>query len=937
MASVTQRINSYLGGVSKQSDDKMLPGQVRECYNGFPDATYGLTKRPGFEHIVNLGTGTTYDDGKWFYIKRDDDEEYVGIIIPATITLVNNGTSGATNKTNVSTTTSGSGTNLTVDLIADGGVVTEIKINRPGDNYDNGDTITIAAADAGTSVDVTGTFVVGDINVWNAVNGNVCTVTYPDGKGYLTGTKDNYKIITVQDTSIIINSAVTVGVQATPSWYPHRVASVEIQYVTASTTYTIDITINGVTKTATYTTPSSADANTILIDLENDINVMTGDHAQLTVTRLANSLEIVSTIDMDIHAEGGLDNKALTAVEDEVATVAGLPVKSVQDRLIKIINSDVAADDYWAKFVAHDGVSGEGYWEETRAPNVSPGLDNATMPHELVNTAVDTFIFKQISYENRLVGDDETNSDPTFVGEAITAGFFHNNRLGFLSKDNVIMSQSGDFYNFYFKSAQTTLESDPIDISCSSIKPTALHAALPTAQGVILFSENQQFVLFADAGVLTPSLATIRALSNYEMDRKIEPVDAGTNINFITKTPGYSRVFSMITRGQQENPQILDLSRVVKEWISPNVDQLISSPQNSMIAMTGQGLNEVFLFRYYNDGKENLMEAWVSWLMPGTVQFIVTNSDDMYAVTKQGNQFVLSKAALSQSPEQAIIVNNQGQKVNPCVDLYAPASSVVYDSVNKLSKCYLPYNDVSSLTPIIVIKGNTSSGSFVESGFTITPERDSDGTGPYFIVPFKDLTSVASDVIVGFKYNFDVELPRTYFRPDPRVTDFTANLTIARMKFAVGLSGMMSFKLEQQGRLPYEVKFTGDGSTTTYTFNKRDLDYVNRSDVLVTVNGVNETAFSFTNDTTIVFSSAPAADAEIKFYIKDWFTVQPVIEANSYLANDVPLDNETVFTIPIHQRTENFRLKMFNNSPFPVAVNAMMWEGNYTPRFYRRV
>ena len=859
MASVTQRINSYLGGVSKQSDDKMLPGQVRECYNGFPDATYGLTKRPGFEHIVNLGSGTTYDDGKWFYIKRDDDEEYVGVI-------------------------------------------------------------------KGTTIDI-----------WNAVTGNPCTVTYPDGTGYLTGTKDNYKIITVQDASIIINSAVTVGVQATPSWDPHRVASIEVQYVTSSTTYTVEITINNVTQTATYTTPSSADVNTILTQLETQINAMTGDHAQLTVTKLANSLELVSTIDMDIHAEGGIDNKGLTVIEDEVATVAGLPVKSVQDRLVKIINSDVAADNYWAKFVAHDGVSGEGYWEETRDPAVSPGLDNATMPHELINTAVDTFVFQEIDYEDRLVGDDETNSDPTFVGETITAGFFHNNRLGFLSKDNVIMSQSGDFYNFYFKSAQTTIESDPIDISCSSIKPTALHAALPTAQGVVLFSENQQFVMFADAGVLTPSLATIRALSNYEMDRNIEPVDVGTNLNFITKTPGYSRVFSMVTRGQQENPQVLDLSRVVKEWISPNVDQLISSPQNSMIAMAGQGLNEVFIFRYYNDGKENLMESWVSWLMPGTVQFITTNSDDMYAVTKQGNQFVLSKATLSQSPEQAIIVNNQGQKVNPCVDLYATASSVVYDSVNKLSKCYLPYNDVSSLTPIIVIKGNTSSGSFVESGFTITPERDSDGTGPYFIVPNKDLTSVASDVIVGFKYNFDVELPRTYFRSDPRVADFTANLTIARMKFAVGLSGMMSFKLEQRGRLPYELKFTGDGSTTTYTFNKRDLDYVDRSDVLVTVNGVNETAFSFTNDTTIVFSSAPAADAEIKFYIKDWFTVQPVIEANSYLANDVPLDNETVFTIPIHQRTENFRLKMFNNSPFPVAVNAMMWEGNYTPRFYRRV
>ena len=650
---------------------------------------------------------------------------------------------------------------------------------------------------------------------------------------------------------------------------------------------------------------------------------------------------------MDIHAEGGLDNKGLTAVEDEVASVGELPVKSVHGRTVKIVNTNSSADTYWAAFKAHDTTynadgtvnvagSGEGYWEETRDPGVSPGLDTSTLPHELINTAVDTFTFQKITYEDRLVGDDETNSHPSFIDEKITAGFFHNNRLGFLSKDNVIMSQSGDFYNFYFKSAQTTIDSDPVDISCSSIKPTALHAALPTAQGVVLFSENQQFLMFADAGVLTPALATIRALSNYEMDRNIEPVDSGTNLNFITKTPGYSRVFSMVTRGQQDNPQVLDLSRVVKEWVSPDVDQMISSPQNSMIAMAGQSLNEVFIFRYYSDGKENLMEAWTSWLMPGTVQFIATHSDDMYAVTKQGNQFTLSKAALSQSPEQAIIVNNQGQKVNPSVDLYATASSVVYDSATKTSKCYLPYNDVSTLTPVIVIKGNTSSGTFVESGFTVTPERGSDGTGPFFSIANKDLSGVASDVIVGFKYNFDVELPRTYYRPDPKVTDFTANLTIARMKFSVGLSGMMSFKLQQTGRLPYELEFTGDGSTTTYRFNKRDLDYVDRSDVIVTINGVNETGFSFTDDTTVVFTTAPANNAKIKFFIKDWFSVQPTAEANTYLANDVPLDNENVFTIPIHQRTENFRLKMFNNSPFPVAVNAMMWEGKYTPRFYRR-
>ena len=85
-----------------------------------------------------------------------------------------------------------------------------------------------------------------------------------------------------------------------------------------------------------------------------------------------------------------------------------------------------------------------------------------------------------------------------------------------------------------------------------------------------------------------------------------------------------------------------------------------------------------------------------------------------------------------------------------------------------------------------------------------------------------------------------------------------------------------------------------------------------------------------------MFDTAPATDATIQLYINEWFSTQPVVEANDYLANDVPLQNETIFTIPVHQRTENFKLRLFNNTPFPVALNAMMWEGNYTPRFYRR-
>lgn len=878
MAAVTQRISNYLGGVSKQSDDKMLPGQVRECYNGFPDATYGLTKRPGFKHIVNLGTGSTYDNAKWFYINRDDDNnEYIGCI--------------------------------------------------KGSN----------------------------IYVWNAVTGVVCTVNYnANAQNYLTGSRDNYKLLTVEDTTIIVNNSVTVTEQTVPSYLVATQGTIVLQTAAASTAY--KITLQGINITVTSHS-SDFTFDDILEDksghnIKEAINNTIIAQANAGNTNFSGTWDVQKKGNVSIHitrtvggtptsftlqARGGGGNDAVTSFQNEVDNISQLPKTSFHGHTVKIVNSENLLDDYFAKFVAENDSMGVGYWEETLAPHASAGFNKSTMPHELVNTATNTFSFQEVAYDNRLVGDNDTNSHPSFVGSKIQAAFFSNNRLGFLSDDNVSMSRSGDQLNFYFKTAQTIVDSDPIDLSCSSILPTRLNSVLPTAQGVLLFSARQQFVLFSDSGVLTPNDATIRAISNYEVDEKIPPVDVGTQINFITKTPGYSRVFSMTTRGQQENPQVIDLSRVVKEWISPSIDQIVSSPQNSMIALAEQSSNEVYVFRYYSDGQENLMQAWVKWYMPGHTQFIAIESDEMYAVTKQGNQVILSKAALSQSPEQAIIVNNQGIKVNPSIDLYATASSVVYDAANELSKCYLPYNDVSELTPVLLIKGNTSTGTFVESGFTITPERNSDGTGPYFIVPKKNLTSVASDVIVGFKYNFDVHLPTTYYRPDPKETDFTATLTVARMNFSVGLSGAMNFKVKQKGREPYRVEFTGDGTTTNFVFNKRDLDYQDRSDVKVLVDGIATTAFSFTNDTTIVMNSAPANNAKVSFVIEEWFSTTAVIQANDYLANDVPLDNETIFSIPIHQRTENFKLRMFNNTPFPVALNAMMWEGNYTPRFYRRV
>ena len=51
MASITQSIPAYSGGMSEQPDYRKFGGQVKSIVNGIPDIITGLYKRPGSKRI----------------------------------------------------------------------------------------------------------------------------------------------------------------------------------------------------------------------------------------------------------------------------------------------------------------------------------------------------------------------------------------------------------------------------------------------------------------------------------------------------------------------------------------------------------------------------------------------------------------------------------------------------------------------------------------------------------------------------------------------------------------------------------------------------------------------------------------------------------------------------------------------------------------------
>ena len=885
MASVTQRVSNYLGGVSKQPDDKKFPGQVREALNAYPDPTFGLQKRPGLKFLTILKDGssnaydnTDLDNAKWFYIHRDNDEKYIGCIVGASSSPY------------------------------------------------------------------------GEVHVWNAATNVKSTITYSgSSRNYLTAiSKNDYHVLTVQDTSIITNKQKTVTVQSANSFTAKRQATIRLRGVDNSAAYQVYITVGGTVYDPVYTSDSTATAAEILTNLKTQIDAES--ISNLTVTKLNGSLELThSSADFTVTTQGGLNGQQLSSYGDQVNTVADLPTEAKHNRTVRIVNTSSDADDYYAKFVADAGSgTGEGYWEETLGHGKSPGLTAATMPHELVNTNTNAFTFRPVTWTARLVGDDITNAHPSFNGKKIQQAFFYNNRLGFLSDDHVTMSQSGEFYNFYHITAQTLSASDPIDLNCSSIRPAILHGIIPVASGLLLFSANQQFIMYAADGNLSPQTAIIRGLSNYEMDTNIDPVDVGTNINFVSKTAVYTRVFGMTPRGEGQIPEVINLGKVVDEYIPDTIDSLIASPQNSFIALFGSTLDTVYFHRTYPEA-ENL-RAWYSWKFPGNVLDFVVDSDTLYTVLKVGTgssaRYSLLTSNLSATLIDEAITTSEGLRINPYMDFYCKATNglsggseekVVFDSANNRSKCYIPYSDVTLGTPIITISGDavTTTGTDIQSGFTMQATRATDSDGTFFIADNIDLSGQADNVLVGYTFDYDIVLPKTHFQLDQGIADYSSILTVSRMKFSVGRSSTLGFKVSPKGYRGKSHDFSPmtNGSTTVFSFPH---DVPDESDIKIEINGRKTTAFSITEAGVITMDTAPAATDTMKAYEDTWYDLQPIQESNAYLADDVAILGENVYTLPLHQRSDNFSLRVFSDSPFPVSLTSMMWEGNYSPRYYRR-
>jgi|TARA_R100000084_G_scaffold105301_1_gene62618 hypothetical protein len=934
MAGITQQVPNYIFGISEQPDELKIPGQVRDLKNALPDVTRGLLKRPGSVFKSDL---LAENNSQWFNIYRDVNEQYIGQITSTGEVKVWDAKTG-----DQKTVTADPGTE---SYLAHGGNTEQVQVLSVNDfTFINNRTKTVQMSSSRSPNKVNQAFISvkqvkpgtqyaldistpgsGISHVFNrATNIEISDVPYSTNSDWINDGQ------CLDAGRQLFNSSQTSNLSGytrnTNVWFeidsrcvgaiePENGGDGESGYDTYTNTATLKFggefqsigTEHNVTMTnsasegdwevkVTAVSQVSARANIGLIRpsptpfeglnatadsvIQGMIQQIVESGGWTTVAQIGNGIYLERSTPFVVTAP---DESLLEIIQNSASDVGKLPSSCRHGMRLAITNSAEEEDDYYLEFVGDNGQDGPGVWEETIGPSLPISFDVSTMPVQLVRQANGDFTLETVEWDNRLVGDDNTNPIPSFCTEPgsgvprrINRLVFFRNRLGIISDENVILSRAGDFFNFWSKTATTVTPIDPIDISCSSQTPAVLYEAIETNPGLVLFAENQQFIMTTDSDIFSPRTAKINSLSSYQFNVDTHPWSMGTTIGFLNNGGNNTRMFEMTGVNRDTEPQIIEQSKLVSKLLPKDLNLIASSKENTLVSLANKEKDEVWLYRYFNTGEKRVQSAWMRWEMTGNVPFHCIMDDVYYAVILNGTNYTL----------QAVDVRTTAGNL-------VADQPVHMDNRTTIAKADMTFDSAANTTSFNLPTGYYSSKKLALFATTEAPPSPApdpsqpgkiDLVSPVSTGKFEEVT-VDSGVItvdgdwtdtaptLGYIYEMLVEFPTIYAQKksgDSVRSDIRSSLMIHRVSLNLEDAGVYESTLVRKGKPDY-----------TQLYECREQD--------------------------------------------------------GYQANAVAYAQNKDQSIPVYERNTNVTLFMKSSHPSPATLVSLNWEGDYNPRFYKSV
>jgi hypothetical protein len=476
----------------------------------------------------------------------------------------------------------------------------------------------------------------GQVRIFNLADGTQCSVTTDTevtDSGYLGNTgssRRSFSAVTVKDTTFLANKQVVPAMAAEVSPARGHLGIVHFKASTYSTLYKVTVRQGASSWTASYTTPDNSVAVNATFIATNRLASEFGQAldavlpAAFSVFWRGSSVLIEhDSADFTLESEDGQGGEQLRCFTDKVKRTSDLP-ESAWDGYTVAVGGDPDKTQSEDFYIEYRGDGDTGAWEEVVRWATPTTLDPDTMPVRIVHTALNTFEIKQATWGKRLAGDGvDTSKDPSFVGSSIVSMEFNEGRLCLFTEDGYVLSRTKNGFVYFPDSAQTNLDTDPVDAENASGSVTTITSSVIAGEQLQAWADEVQTRIDAGDQRLTEEFIANRQVTNYSYDGEVKPINGGQSSIFFGTSRGDHVWFTeVVYRGNVPRGEI-EFNSQCSELLPGHLRHLeIASSSSMLVALSSGSDSTAYLYQWYNQGDERVQSAWNKWTWPAVTKIV---------------------------------------------------------------------------------------------------------------------------------------------------------------------------------------------------------------------------------------------------------------------------------------------------------------------------
>lgn len=448
------------------------------------------------------------------------------------------------------------------------------------------------------------------------------------------------------------------------------------------------------------------------------------DNLTWEVTQLGNVIAIrnAQQIPFEIQVSDDLGGAGLDLTTNEVSEETELPSICRHGHVVRVIgHAREEADDYYLQFVADKADSTQlrhGRWEECVGFSTPKGIVDQSMPVKLQRTfktdGSREFKLSHCDWNYRIAGDTFTNPTPSFVGRHINDVFLFKNRLGFIAGESVILSEAGEYFNFFRTTVASFLDSAPIDVTLSSEKVSRLHSALTYSDRLILFSRSQQFSL-QGAQYLSPKTVNVTPTTDF-LNTGVTPVLSGNSVFFAFPRTNYGGVAEyFLSKEQLDSMEAQDVTSHAPKYIKGNILKMASCSSENVLAVLTDNSGEalLYVYKYFINNNQKTQSAWFSYKTGDATSQILSIEfikNTLYMIIKRGSLVFIEKITfeddqIDASMDYEVLLDRRVDKadttINGSTSITMPAGYTITSSTRLVTDTGVQYSSSTTGTGVV--------------------------------------------------------------------------------------------------------------------------------------------------------------------------------------------------------------------------------------------